>query len=172
MTCCIYRLISPSGKSYIGQSIDFKRRLNEHKIGAEKKKNLPKLYQAFKKYGFENFSIEILEECSKDILNEREIYWINFYDSYNNGYNCTSGGDAKFFRTKETKEKLRNHFLGVYNGSQNITFHIDGVYYKSIGDASKRLNIPPKTIHNRLNSKNSKFSAYLYDDITKRPNRG
>jgi group I intron endonuclease len=171
MTCCIYRLISPSGKSYIGQSVDFDRRLIEHKSVMNKKKSLPKLYQAFKKYGFENFSIEILESCEPELLNEKETYWINHYDSCNNGYNCTTGGDSKFFRSKETKEKLRKHFTGVYNGSQNIPFTIDGIRYTSIGDASKKLGIAHKTVHNRLNSKNPKFSNYLYEDETKRPIR-
>lgn len=169
MTCCIYRLLSPSGKSYVGQSIDFNRRLIEHKN--YKKKSLPKLYQAIKKYGIENFSIEILEICEPELLNEREVYWINHYDSCNNGYNCTTGGQSFFKRSKETREKLSKYFTGVYNGSQNIPFTIDGIHYKSIGDASKKLGIPHKTVYNRLNSKNIKFSNYLYDDETKRPKR-
>ncbi len=171
MTCCIYRLISPSNKSYIGQSIDFDRRLTEHKNQTNKIKSLPKLYQAFKKYGFENFQIEILEICEPEILNEREIYWIQYYDSFNKGYNCTTGGNAKFSRSKETRDKLSQYFTGIYNGSQNIKFTIDGIQYNSIGEASKKLNIPPKTIHNRLNSKNIKYSNYLYLDKKLIPER-
>jgi group I intron endonuclease len=171
MTCCIYRLISPSNKSYIGQSIDFERRMIEHKSVIKKKKSLPKLYQAFKKYGFENFQIEILETCEPELLNDREMYWINLYDSCVTGYNCTTGGDSNFKRSEETKEKLRKHFTGVYNGSQNIPFTIDGIKYTSIGDASKKLGIPNKTVHNRLNSNNPKFSNYLYKDKTRRPKR-
>ena len=101
MTCCIYKITSPSGKHYVGQSINYNKRMNDHKRH-RKKKSLPKLYQAFKKYGFENFSFKILEECLPEQLNDKEIYWIEFYDSFENGYNATTGGQAKFFRSKET----------------------------------------------------------------------
>lgn len=50
------------------------------------------MYLDFKKYGFENFSFEILEECKTEELDEEEIYWIKYYDSYNKGYNLTGGG--------------------------------------------------------------------------------
>ena len=47
-----------------------------------------------RKYGIENFTFEIIEECSQEQLNEREIYWISYYDSFNKekGYNMTPGG--------------------------------------------------------------------------------
>ena len=48
--------------------------------------------KAILKYGKENFKCAIIEECPDEILDEREQYWINYYDSYNNGYNCTEGG--------------------------------------------------------------------------------
>jgi len=46
-----------------------------------------------RKYGIENFSFEIIEECSKEQLLEREKFWITYYNSYYYGYNCTFGGD-------------------------------------------------------------------------------
>lgn len=49
---------------------------------------------AIKKYGIENFDFSIIEECSPDFLDERERYWISYYDSYNNGYNRTPGGSV------------------------------------------------------------------------------
>lgn len=52
------------------------------------------LYRAFKKYNLENFTFEILEECSTNELNDREKYWIQFYDTYRNGYNQTIGGNS------------------------------------------------------------------------------
>lgn len=50
-------------------------------------------HRASQKYGEENFEWAILEECEDNELNEREIYWIAYYDTYNNGYNATKGGD-------------------------------------------------------------------------------
>ena len=51
------------------------------------------LYAAMKKYGTEHFHIELIEETNNP--EEREQYWIRFYNSYGNGYNATIGGDGK-----------------------------------------------------------------------------
>ena len=53
------------------------------------------LYQAFKKYGIDNFQVEKIEECKAEALEEREKYWIEYYGSFKNGYNATLGGDGK-----------------------------------------------------------------------------
>jgi hypothetical protein len=49
---------------------------------------------AIHKYGIKNFDFNILEVCSIEQLDERERYWISYYDSYNNGYNRTPGGGS------------------------------------------------------------------------------
>lgn len=49
-----------------------------------------------RKYGLEAFVFEIVEECDIDQLNEREKYWINYYNSFNHGYNLTNGGDSGY----------------------------------------------------------------------------
>lgn len=78
-----------NGKSYIGQT---KRDLETRKKEHLKRKGYT-FHSALEKYGIENFEWSILEECEDDKLNEREIFWIDYYDTYNNGYNETSGGD-------------------------------------------------------------------------------
>jgi len=79
-------------KVYIGQTVQqLKRRFQKH-LSDSKRLNLH-FYRAIRKYGAEHFYIELLEECENNILDEREIYWINYYDSYNNGYNSTLGGE-------------------------------------------------------------------------------
>lgn len=81
-------------KVYIGKTQrSFQIRWKEHCSNSFKKDNI-KLYNAMKKYGVNNFFIELIEECDDNIINEREIYWINFYDSYYKGYNSTLGGDG------------------------------------------------------------------------------
>lgn len=53
------------------------------------------LYFAMRKYGIENFTISCLEEVGDEsTLSEREQFWIKYYDTYNNGYNATRGGDG------------------------------------------------------------------------------
>lgn len=54
------------------------------------------LGRAMTKYGKDNFFIEQLEECNDSLLDEREKYWITYFDSYNNGYNATQGGTDSF----------------------------------------------------------------------------
>ena len=76
-----------NNKRYIGQSVDIERRKQQHVSGAGKYET--KISQALYKYGVNNFDFEILETCTPNILNEREQYWINQYDSIKNGYNIT-----------------------------------------------------------------------------------
>lgn len=83
------------GKIYIGQSVHIQARFNQHKNEAKNGNTRP-LYNAIRKYGIENFSFEVIEECSKEKLNEREIYWIKKYDSFHNGYNLTPGGNEPY----------------------------------------------------------------------------
>lgn len=76
-----------NGKVYIGQSIDIIRRWRSHRTSYQTEDKV--LYRAMRKYGLENFSFEVIEECDREMLSERELYWIKKYDSYNNGYNAT-----------------------------------------------------------------------------------
>lgn len=82
-----------NGKIYIGQSIDIEKRWSTHvSILNQNHHYNPHLQNAWNKYGIENFKFSIIEECTQYELNDREIYWIEQYDSFKNGYNLTSGG--------------------------------------------------------------------------------
>ena len=91
----IYKITNDiNDKIYIGQtSGTLEERFKQHKkkINSDDRKTFP-LYNAMRKYGVEHFSIEMIEQT--DNLQEREQYWIKFFDSYNNGYNATLGGDG------------------------------------------------------------------------------
>lgn len=80
-----------NGHCYVGQSIDIARRWRSHRNSAENNENSP-LYRAMRKYGIENFDFLILEECLVEELDEKEILYINKYNSYFDGYNQTLGG--------------------------------------------------------------------------------
>ena len=92
MTCGIYILTSPSDKKYVGQSFNVERRLSSHKL-KENAKNTTKFISAIKKYGFYNFTVDIIT-CKEELLNLTEIMYINIFDSYNNGYNGSVGGEG------------------------------------------------------------------------------
>jgi hypothetical protein len=47
------------------------------------------------KYGIENFELALIENAEAELLDERERYWIEYYDTYKNGYNATLGGEGK-----------------------------------------------------------------------------
>lgn len=90
----IYKYTSPSGKVYIGQT---KRTVEERAKDSDGSgyKKCTIFYNAIKKYGFNNFKVEIIEECNDILLNEKEKYWIAYYDSTNRekGYNIQEGGE-------------------------------------------------------------------------------
>lgn len=93
---CIYKLTSPSGKIYIGKASHFEVRMRKHEQNALRGRH-SHLYTSIRKYGWENFTKEIIEITSKENLNVREIFWIGFYQSFSDpskGYNMTPGGDG------------------------------------------------------------------------------
>ena len=89
----IYKITNPKGKSYIGKSINIEKRLEYYKYTGQRKTQ-HKLNNSISKYGFENHILEIIEECEEEQLNEREIYWIDYYDSVKSGLNLMYGGEG------------------------------------------------------------------------------
>lgn len=87
-----------NGQKYIGQTVHLQRRWKDHQRLAftENHKEYDKtLYRAMRKYGIENFSFSVLEYIeNKNQLGQREQYWIEYYDTYKNGYNESPGGDG------------------------------------------------------------------------------
>ena len=81
---------------YIGQSINIYNRFKFHHLVDYKNPNNPqyngKFYQAIRKYGWDEFEVEILELCPIEELDEKEVLYINNYNSFYDGYNSTPGG--------------------------------------------------------------------------------
>ena len=101
----IYKITNlANNKSYIGQSIHIEKRLNEHlneAFNMSRREYEYPLSRAYRKYGTNNFQTEILCECSIEELDEKEIYYISFYSSKNNGYNQTDGGNSPIYISGE-----------------------------------------------------------------------
>lgn len=94
----IYKISNDiNDKVYIGKTLDsLEARLKIHfKDCYNRKYEKRPLYNAMNKYGIWHFKIDLVEECDAKVLSEREIYWINYYNSYYKGYNATFGGDGK-----------------------------------------------------------------------------
>ena len=90
----IYKLTNTlNQKVYIGQAVNLSERWKEHikcGLGIDTPANI--LYTAMLKDGVENFTFEVLEECERTQLNNRETYYIAFYRSQEHGYNMSRGG--------------------------------------------------------------------------------
>ena len=102
----IYMWTSPSGKSYIGQSVNLQKRkcafLCFGDIYGGQKINC-----ARKKYNHKSlWDYKVLEYCDVDDLDEREEYYISLYNTINNGYNCESGGHENKIVSDESKHKM------------------------------------------------------------------
>ena len=129
-----------NGKCYIGQSENIEQRWERHQTTLtnpnDKGYNYP-LYRAIRKYGQENFSWKILEQCSKEELNTKEKYWVAFYNSFHNGYNQTEGGDSLSPKmkgpkltenqVKEIKEKLLTQNYTLQKLSEEYNVHRDTI---------------------------------------------
>jgi group I intron endonuclease len=95
-----------TGKKYIGQTRkELKERIRQHKNScfSNKHKDI-KFYNAIKKYGWENFIWRVIEEGDIDIWNFREIYWIEKYNTYRDGYNLTEGGNNRIVYEPRCKD--------------------------------------------------------------------
>ena len=91
----IYKITSlVDGRCYIGQAVDIKERFRDHmkaSLGIDAPQN--KFYEIMQQQGLENFTFELLEECPKDELNEKEKFYIELYKSYDYGLNSTRGNN-------------------------------------------------------------------------------
>ena len=167
----IYMWTSPSGKSYIGQSVNLQKRkcaflcfgdiYGGQKINRARKKYNNKRYWKYK----------VLEYCDIDDLDEREEYYISLYNTMRKGYNCESGGNENKIVSDETKQKQSEAMKGENNPlyGKHLTeehksklskahdkrkipvsqYTIEGVFiasYESIHEAQRLTNINKNTI--------------------------
>jgi group I intron endonuclease len=194
----IYKITSPSGKVYVGQSIDVEKRIKKYKCIYNSRKQIG-IYNSLKKYGYENHVFEVLEECDINILNERERYWQDYYNVLKKGLNSklttTKSKSGRLSKetinkmskslkgrviTKEWRENLSKAGKGrkpskksidrliqynkkriksedekfkiAYNNpTSKIILDINtGVFYYSIADLARNINVNPSTLFDKL----------------------
>lgn len=164
----IYKIISPSGKIYIGQSQDIEKRFYKYPSSAI---NQIKLYNSFNKYGKCAHKFEILEECKLEKLNIRERHWQDFYDVMGpNGLNCilTSTNEKTKVMSQETKDRISNSQSGKKHSEETkkkislksrgrfnrkVIDTETGEVFDSLKDAALFLNIKYKALHSMVSGK-------------------
>lgn len=129
----IYKITNKiNGKVYIGQSVDIDTRWRQH-INA---KDDVLIHKSIQKYGVENFSFEILLECSEEMLNDWERDMISLYDCISpNGYNLTDGGGRCKY-SEETRLKMSEAKKGI---------HFSEEHKRKIGNARKGIPCSEET---------------------------
>lgn len=153
--CGIYKITSSSGKIYIGQSVNIKSRLSRYRNHACP--GQPKLLNSLKKYGFNNHKFEIIVkgEFNNYLLDELEKHYIQLYNSFNNGLNCTTGGKggAGCIQSAENRLKKSISCKGLKRSEETKrrisiaqkTKIVSDITRKRIGDSKRGLKASAET---------------------------
>lgn len=143
----IYKITNTiNGKSYIGQTIqNVKERFYQHcATKCSKAVSNMAIHRAIKKYGKSNFTVEVIEEINSANLNDRERYWIKYYNSYNNGYNSTKGGQdgCNPFKDLDVETIIKEYNTGKSLRTLGTIFKVDK---QTIKDLLIRHNVELRT---------------------------
>ena len=143
----IYKITNTiNSKSYIGQTIqNVKERFYQHcATKCSKAVSNMAIHRAIKKYGKSNFTVEVIEEIDSANLNDRERYWIKYYNSYNNGYNSTKGGQegCKPFKDLDVESIIKEYNTGKSLRTLGTIFKVDK---QTIKDLLIRHNVELRT---------------------------
>jgi group I intron endonuclease len=150
-----------TGKVYVGKTeISTEKRWQQHCTAAF----LPShgdydfpFHRAIRKYGKENFTIETIDYAStSQELNEKEKYWIKFFNSYNNGYNSSLGGDGHL---KYNYDDIVNYYLQNNNSLMDTCKHFH-IYDQVVYSALQSKNIDYKKLQSTKERK--KYNKKIY----------
>lgn len=135
----IYKITNKlNGHSYIGLSTHVEDRWKYHQDPYNwQRENRKTLYQAIIKYGIENFEFSILEECSAEELSEKEMYYIDYFDTYYNGYNMTKGGESNIGESHPRHKLTEQDVIDIRTRYDNLERRqeVYELYKDRIGDS-------------------------------------
>lgn len=165
----IYKIVNDiDNKVYIGvtkYSLD--KRFKEHCYDSAKCKDVNRpLYIAMRIYGISHFSIIYIETTDKPY--EREKYWIDYYDSYNSGYNSTYGGLGKpMFSHEDIKNRLieypyASEVAKEFNCCKDIVYEVADKYNIQLENFSNEAKSLPVTAYSKDGKKIISFNS-VYD---------
>lgn len=184
-----------NGKSYVGSALNIKSRWNTHISrlnGGKKELCNPYLLNSWNKYGHDNFEFSVIEECTQELLHDKELYWMRQLNTlWPNGFNLREAGnhgrlseDTKKkiglanslkVRTTEAKDKIRKANLGTKSNSVKLNeSKVRQIYIRlNLGEKyqnlAKEFNVSYQTITNI----GKKIGwAWLTDQIDKEVSNG
>lgn len=146
----IYKITNKlNNKVYIGQSNNLERRRREHFDWNLSKRQY--IDEIISDIGAENFDYEVIEYCSITELDEKEKYWISFYNSFYEGYNKTKGGAGDFYGnpklTIEEVKYIRRAYANKENRAEVYKLFEDKITYPGfchVWDGSRWTEIMPE----------------------------
>jgi group I intron endonuclease len=158
---CIYKIINKiNNKFYIGSTVDFNKRKNEHKRYLKRNRHHSQyLQRSWNKYGEENFNFIILEECNVDILKDKEQFYL---DTLTPSYNISKSSKCPMLGRKHSLQTLEKFKMKIgLKGKDNPMF---GKKW------SKELR--EKILKKRIGSKRSEETKKKMSETSKKLNRG
>lgn len=147
----IYKAVNTANqKIYIGQttrSLEERKYYHNYRALNEPEITTTHFINAIRKYGINNFEWSIIDSAqNKDELNKKEIHWINYYDSVNNGYNMQNGGN----------QMITDKFVQACGGRPFLAYRTNGEFlgrYINQKDFSRKYNIADTHVSDLINNK-------------------
>lgn len=184
----IYRIVNLiNGKCYVGQTI---KSPNErwaehlqHYNGQHENDQRKVLYQAMRKYGIENFVFEVLQDNIQtyEQLDKAEIYWVDYYNSYYNGYNANKGGQAyhkyfpdsdiikDYYKTRSARKTAIN--FGIDHSTVDRILNVNNIPRYSFRQASgQQIKISKENFEQKFDSVKDCAEWFVNQEITKTKN--
>ena len=161
---------NPHGKGYNGQTYQTVEERDRQRFAPSHDNDSVSLKWAIAKYGQENMQTDIIEDNIlpiPDLVDEREIYWIAYFDDFHNGYNQTIGGDG--FNPETSREIQRNRIAdGTHNflGGENNRNRVADGTHNFLGGETQNKRVADGT-HNFLDSEFREFQK----EIARKTNR-
>jgi group I intron endonuclease len=170
----IYKITNKiNGLIYIGCTINsLEQRFSEHLYRCFKTDYKSKLYNSMKKYGQENFSIDLIVECDVNVIYETEKKYIEQYNSYNNGLNATIGGEGclGYVHSPEVRERISK---GTKNGDSHKGKTYEILYGdRAIEEKEKRKSSVKKGWENLTTEKKEERVLKMTTSIQKKSKHG
>lgn len=166
----IYKITNPNGRIYIGQSINIEKRKFIYSKNYNKHQKI--IYSSIKKYGWEKHIFEIIEECTINKLDERELYWKQHYIGllgWENMLFCQLKDGKGGFRSEETKRKISESNKGRKSSSLInkfiLQYDLEGNFIKEWESgklAALELNIKGSDISQCCHNKKFTSNGYIW----------